>query len=429
MSVFPVPDAHGLYATMRDYPYDCTEQLSARGLTLVNLLPQLSEADAAEARTLVPQLIARLYARQNADGGFSYWGGGKSDSWVSSMAGVLLVQAQKAGFEVNDGVLKAWKAYQEKLSQAYRIAGNSLFSQADEAYRLYSLAVAGASSQAGMNRLREGTGLTPQAQWLLASAYALSGKASTANTLLNGVGRDFPEYSPYNLTYGSATRDRFAALEALVLCDRMGEAMSLAQDLTADTRFSTQETAFAAVALARLFQKAPNREARTVLENGVLTNNSEGTVYVTVATLTREAQPASSNGLDLEIRYVDADGTPVNPSSLKQGTRFTARIKVQSKQAGRDLENLALSLNVPSGWEIVNERMAGGADDGYDHKDIRDNAVRWYFALPAGRFKTFSVQLRAAYEGRFVLPATTVEAMYEPAVQAATAAGVAVVQP
>ena len=161
---------------MRDYPYDCTEQLSARGLTLVNLLPQLSEADAAEARALVPGIIARLYARQNADGGFAYWGGGKSDSWVSSMAGVLLVQAQKAGFEVNDGVVKAWKAYQEKLSQAYRIAGNSLFSQADEAYRLYSLAVAGASSQAGMNRLREAKELTPQAQWLLASAYALSGK-------------------------------------------------------------------------------------------------------------------------------------------------------------------------------------------------------------------------------------------------------------
>jgi len=429
VSAFPVPDAHGLYAGMRDYPYDCTEQLSARGLTLVNLLPQLNEADAAEARTLVPQIIARLYARQNADGGFCYWGGGQSDSWVSSMAGVLLVQAQKAGFEVNDGVVKAWKTYQEKLSQAYRIAGNSLFSQADEAYRLYSLAVAGASSQAGMNRLREGAGLTPQAQWLLASAYALSGKASTANTILNSVGRDFPEYSPYNLTYGSATRDRFAALEALVLCDRMNEAMSLAQELMLDKTLSTQETAFAAVALARLFQKVPTREAQTVLENGVLTNNSEGTVYVTVATTSREPQPASSNGLGIEVSYVDADGAPVNANTLAQGTRFTARIKVQSKQVGRDLQNLALSLNVPSGWEIVNDRMAGGAEDGYDHKDIRDNAVRWYFALPAGRFKTFSVQLRAAYEGRFALPATVVEAMYEPTVQAATAAGTAVVKP
>ena len=429
VSAFPVPDAHGLYAAMRDYPYDCTEQLSARGLTLVNLLPQLNSVDSTEACSLMPGIIARLYARQNADGGFAYWGGGKSDSWVSSMAGILLVQAQKAGFEVNDGVVKAWKAYQEKLSQAYRIAGNSLFSQADEAYRLYSLAVAGASSQAGMNRLREGLGLTPQAQWLLASAYALSGKTSTANAILNSVGRDFPEYSPYNLTYGSATRDRFAALEALVLCGRMGEAMSLAQELPLERTLSTQESAFAAVALARLFRKVPTREAQTVLDNGVLTNNSEGTVYVTLATVSREALPASANGLGLEVSYVDADGVPVNPAALKQGTRFTARINVQSKQAGRDLQHLALSLNVPSGWEIVNDRMAGGAEDGYDHKDIRDNAVRWYFALPAGRFKTFSVQLRAAYEGQFVLPATTVEAMYEPGVAASTAPGSAVVLP
>ncbi len=429
VSAFPVPDAHGLYAAMRDYPYDCTEQLSARGLTLVNLLPQLNSVDSTEACSLMPGIIARLYARQNADGGFAYWGGGKSDSWVSSMAGILLVQAQKAGFEVNNGVVKAWRTYQEKLSQAYRIAGNSLFSQADEAYRLYSLAVAGASSQAGMNRLREAKELTAQARWLLASAYALSGKASTAGAVLDAVGHDFPEYSPYNLTYGSATRDRFAALEALVLCDRMNEAMSLAQELMLDKTLSTQETAFAAVALARLFQKVPTREAQTVLENGVLTNNSEGTVYVTVATTSREAQPASSNGLGIEVSYVDADGAPVNANALAQGTRFTARIKVQSKQVGRDLQNLALSLNVPSGWEIVNDRMAGGAEDGYDHKDIRDNAVRWYFALPAGRFKTFSVQLRAAYEGRFALPATVVEAMYEPTVQAATAAGTALVQP
>ena len=71
--------------------------------------------------------------------------------------------------------------------------------------------------------------------------------------------------------------------------------------------------------------------------------------------------------------------------------------------------------------------MAGASDEGYDHKDIRDNAVRWYFALPAGRLKTFQVQLRAAYEGRYLLPSTVCEAMYEPTVNAATASGVAAV--
>ena len=425
VSGYPAPDMHALFAQMRDYPYDCSEQLSARGLVMVNLLPQLSEADAATARELLPDIIARLYARQGADGGFSYWGGGQSDTWVSSMAGVLLSQASKAGFEVNEGVVKAWTLYQQKLSQAYRVAGGSLFSQADEAFRLYSLAVAGAPSQAGMNRLREAGGLSGQAKWLLSSAYSLSGKGATAGSILDATERDFPEYTPYNLTYGSAVRDRFAALEALVLCDRMAEAMTMAQPV--ERTLSTQEAAFAAIAYGRLFEKVPTKEVSASVENGVLKNKSEGPVYVTLSTTTREARQALSQGLSVEVKYQDGSGAAVNPAAVKQGTRFTATVKVQSLQAGRDLENLALSFAVPSGWEIVNERMAGATEGGYDHKDIRDTAVRWYFALPAGRYKTFSVQLRAAYEGRYVLPATVCEALYEPTVSASTAAGVAVV--
>ena len=52
-------------------------------------------------------------------------------------------------------ILGTWLAYQQKLSQAYRVAGSSLFSQADEAFRLYSLAVAGEASLSGMNRLND----------------------------------------------------------------------------------------------------------------------------------------------------------------------------------------------------------------------------------------------------------------------------------
>ena len=422
---YPAPDMHALFIQMRDYPYDCSEQLSARGLVMVNLLPQLSEADAAEARALIPELIKRLYARQEADGGFSYWDGGRSDSWVSSMAGVFLSKASQAGFEVNEGVVGGWLAYQQKLSQAYRIAGSSLFSQADEAFRLYSLAVAGAASQAGMNRLREAGALSAQAKWLLASAYALSGKASTATGVLEGTTREFPEYTPYNITYGSAARDRYAALEALVLCGNLAEALSMAQP--PERTLSTQEAAFAALAYGRLFQKVPTTDVKTTLADGILKNESNGPVYITLSTTTREARQAASNGLSLEVKYLDASGAAVNPAALKQGTRFMAVLKVQSKQAGRDLENLALSFALPSGWEIVNERLAGASDGGYDHADIRDNAVRWYFALPAGRSKTFTVQLRAAYEGKYVFPATVCEALYEPVVNASTAAGTAVV--
>ena len=418
---YPAPDAHALFVQMRDYPYDCSEQLSARGLVMVNLLPQLSEADAAEARELIPEIVKRLYARQEADGGFAYWDGGRSDSWVSSMAGTFLAQAARAGFEVNEGVTGSWLAYQQKLSQAYRVAGSSLFSQADEAFRLYSLAVAGEASLSGMNRLREAGELSSQARWLLSSAYALSGKGATATAVLEGTSREFPEYTPYNLTYGGAERDRYAAMEALVLCGNMAEALSMAR--VPEHALSTQEAAFAALAYGRLYRKVPTTDVKTSLADGVLRNDSNGPVYVTLSTTTREARQAASNGLSLEVKYTDASGAPVNPAALRQGTRFTAVLKVQSAQAGRDLENLALSYTVPSGWEIVNERLSGVPGSGYDHQDIRDTAVRWYFALPAGRSKTFTVQLRAAYEGKYVLPATVCEALYEPVVNASTAAG------
>ena len=47
----------------------------------------------------------------------------------------------------------------------------------------------------------------------------------------------------------------------------------------------------------------------------------------------------------------------------------------------------------------------------------------WFFGLPAARSKTFTVQLRAAYEGVYALPAVVCEAMYDPAVNACTASG------
>ena len=116
----------------------------------------------------------------------------------------------------------------------------------------------------------------------------------------------------------------------------------------------------------------------------------------------------------------------VNPASLPQGTRFIATVKVTNTSSAKAYENLALSFPVPSGWEIQNERLTGGSgEDAYDHKDIRDDRVNWFFALPAGRYKTFTVQLRAAYEGRYMQPSVVAEAMYEPAVQAATASGTA----
>ena len=441
LSVFPAIDAAALFADMKNYPYSCGEQLSAKGLTYLHLLPMLPENLALEARELIPGIVSALYARQNADGGFGYWGGGASSTWVSSMAGQFLSEASKAGFEVNSGVLKAWKGYQEKMVKVFRLAPGQMFDNLDQAYRLYTMAVAGIDAAAGMNRLREAGDIGERASWMLASAYAVSGKKDTARKLLESVGRDFPEYEPYNITYGNSYRDRMVALEALSLVGNTADALAFARENVPSRSLSTQESAFAAMAYDRLFKVMPTQAVNAKLDgkdvvsaasmvtvgSGLLENASDGALYVTVCKISREpSSKALSSGLGLEVRYVDDDGRALNPASLKQGTRMKAVVKV-TNLTGRALENLSLSLAVPSGWEIVNDRLVGGASEGYDYKDIRDARVDWFYALPAGRFKTFEVQLRAAYEGTYVLPSVVAGAMYEPAVAASTAAGTAVV--
>ena len=441
ISGFPCPDAGAIFRKMEDYPYDCTEQLSARGLTLLYLAPILGE----DVSGTIPGIISKIYARQGADGGFGYWPGGYSHSWVSSMAGFFLASCRKQGYEVSDAVLKDWVRYQKKMSQAFRIAGNSIFSNLDEAFRLYSLVVAGEAQVAAMNRLGEASGIGDQAAWALSSALALSGRQNAAREKIKGISREIREYSPESSTFGTPLRDRLFAMEALALTGDVSSAMDIAREIPSATALSTQEACFASVALSRLWEQVPtsvinvkvgNSEVKTaksmvsvpVTSSCEAVNNSDGPVWASLVTTSRE--PVSkeiSNSLKLDVRYVDENGAAVNPSSLKQGTVVKVTVKVSNLLKERDIRNVALDLPVPSGWEIRNERLFDDDGTGYDYKDVRDDRVRWFFNLPARTSRTFTLKVRAAYEGSYILPAVTAEAMYEPSVSACTASGKAVV--
>lgn len=80
---------------------------------------------------------------------------------------------------------------------------------------------------------------------------------------------------------------------------------------------------------------------------------------------------------------------------------------------GEYSQSMALTYQVPSGWEIWNERLIAGEENPQvTHKDIRDDRICWYFSLRQGKAKSFTVRLRAAYTGVFVLPPTVCEDMY-----------------
>ena len=462
LASFPAMDFEALFTFLKDYSYNCSEQISSRGIGLLSIRDFLPEAKKQEADRLIPELLQQLSMRQLGNGGFSYWPGSvtDADNWVSSMAGWFMILASQNGFSVSKGVLASWARYQKRTVQDYRNNDGKGLRDLEQAFRLYTLALKGEPENGAMNRLRESQTLSAQAGWVLASAYAAAGKKNVAKEIIEGLKTDFQDYDEPGRTYGSPIRDKALAMEALILTDGLPEAMDVAQEIAKYMSahwYSTQEAAFSAKAMGDLAGKANTgalncevsqgtnvmnvNSAKSVRNVSLATgeggadvkNDSEGSVY---ATLTVSSVPRAgartepkASGLSLSVGYISSDGKALNPADIPQGTEFTASVTVGNTSGIRDYTNLALTEVVPSGWEIFNERLFGseGSSPAYDHMDIRDDRVVWHFNLPKGTSRTFRIKMRAAYEGVFVLPAIKCEALYDSRVSVNNASGTATV--
>ena len=459
LASFPSVDFEGIFTFLRDYRYNCSEQIAARGISLVSIRDMLPEAKKHEADRLIPELLQQLYLRQLGDGGFGYWpGASDADNWVSSMAGQFMTLASQNGFSVSKGVLASWARYQKKNIQNYRNQDNGNLRDLEQAYRLYTLALKGEPENGAMNRLKESGNLSRQASWMLASAYAAAGKKNVAKEMLANLKKDFSENPETYRTFGSPVRDKAIAMEACVLTDMIPEALDLAREI-ADAMssgwYTTQEASFVTRAMNLLSGKVNTgilsavvtqkgnemqvKSAKSVCNvnldtetGGVdIKNTSDGSIHATLVTSSIPKPgtrvEARYNGLSLSVSYLSEDGKLLNPSSIPQGTDFTVSINVGNVSGIKDYTHLALTEVVPSGWEIFNERLFGSGDGLCDYMDIRDDRVVWHFDLPRGTAKTFKIKMRAAYQGSFNLPPVRCEAMYDARISANTVSGTAAV--
>ncbi len=467
VSAFPSIDVNGVWFYMKHYPHRCTEQLCAKGITLLSIMPQLDEQRRTEAGGMVSEILSELYSRQLSDGSFVYWPGSTLiNPWADAMAGHFMTLASGAGFSVNGGVFGAWRNKVKKYVNAYRAAGDEYDELA--AYSLYVLALSGNAQDGPMNRMKESSSLTPTARALLASAYAVSGRKSVAESILAVSSGNSSAKRPAapSLFFGSALRDDAIFLDAQVLAGNLGAAMELAgrvADGFAKESYTTQTTAFASSALSKLYaltdksavsfryecsfgdggnsenvRTANSLWTRNVVDGATsvrLSNTSRGALYASLAS--RTSVPAgtavreASSGISTVVAYKDMDGMNIRPDKLAQGTDFVAEVTVKNASAA-PLRNLSLSVKVPSGWEIYNSRLFSAEADvsaAYSGCDIRDGEVLYYFDLPKAASRTYALRLSAAYLGEFVLPSVSCEAMYDNSVFARTASGVVRVVP
>lgn len=471
VSRIPSVDISRRFDFLYNYQHHCTEQLASKALPLL-FVGQFKTIDANESEKIksnVQEGIRQLYGRQLPNGGFVYWpGNAVVDEWITSYTGMFLVLAQEKGYAVNQNTLNKWKRFQRAAAQNWRMPPQEnrwLQEQSgvQQAFRLYTLALAGVPEYGAMNRMKEQSGLSLQAKWRLAATYALTSKMKPAEELIFNIQTTVDPYSSQNFIYGSSDRDEAMILETLLLMNRqqaaLQQAKKVSQNLSREEWFSTQSTAFALMAMGRLAEKLSGeldftwnwngqqqpavKSAKSVFEQELSSNPNKGNVTLknlgkgalninltTRVQLLNDTLPPLNNNLRMEVKYTDMNNAPISVTKMKQGTDFMAVITLGNMSGTSDYSNLALTHIIPSGWEVYNEKMRVPGDAttrNYTYQDIRDDRVLTYFDLERGTSKTFTVRLQATYSGNFVLPAIQCEGMYDATAQARTQAGRTVV--
>jgi len=442
------------------YPYGCIEQTTSSVFPQLYLdqVKALSEEEKKTVQRNVKAGIDRLKSFTQRDGGFAYWPGGEdSDSWGTTYAGHFLVEADAKGYLVPNDMIRRWKKYQKNKAQSWRKHQEQYSSELIQAYRLYTLALAGDAELGAMNRLREQTGLPATAAWMLAAAYAKAGQVEAAKALITKLPLQVKPYQEMSYSYGSDIRDKAIILETVLLLGDKTKGFELLKDISAALSnssywMSTQSTAWCLKSVGAFAANEQKGELKfTYTYNGKevsastklpfaqvqlpvegvkagslkLVSETKGTLFVRIiseGTPARGAEEEAENNLVLNVSYMDTDGNPIDPTILEQGKEFVASVRISNPGLRGAYKNMALNQIFPSGWEINNLRLEGTEDrltgDKPTYEDIRDDRVYSYFDLGPNQSKTFRVLLTASYAGKYYLPAVSCEAMYDRSVYA-----------
>lgn len=461
------------YESLIQYPYGCLEQTSSKGygLLYVGEMMDLSPKEKSDMENYLEAALAKITRFQNSDGSFRYWESGTYHQWADLYAGHFLAEAKERGVEVNEDVLRNWTDFTLQKANRWRVEGVSESTQSREeliqAYRLYILAKLNVPAKSAMNRFKNRTLNNQFANVFLGGAYLYSG--------MNDLGKEifYKGINESNTTYNYATFGSTIRNEAIVLMllsqfekgDRVNRYyQNFVQKVNQEHWLSTQEKGFAIMACRYYFGKQAGKanqevkfdisskahqQNRTLKKNtaavytwlpnqikdeAIIENQSEGKLFITKTerAISKELyKSAESDNLSLIVTYTDLNGNEKNLNRIQQGDDI--RIQVQVKNLDIQEQNsLALSVKMPSGWELLNPRMLKTSkeknDGSFEYQDYRDEKVYTYFSLRKNQTKTFRFRAKANLKGEFYLPSIRCEHMYQGSVKASTQARRTIVQ-
>jgi uncharacterized protein YfaS (alpha-2-macroglobulin family) len=459
------------------YPHGCVEQ------TVSKAFPQLYFSDLVKSigtkrKSLedpnynVQEAIRKLSAMQLNNGSMSYWLGGYEESWWGTVyAAHFLNEAKKAGFEVNNSMLDKMYSYmqqkvKEKTSYDYNYYDNGAYRTkqipAKEIfYSLYILSTVGRQDLSIMNYYKANkNSLALDSRYLLASTYQILGDQASARALLPAAFEGEKSVNAFGGSFYSYTRDMAISLNALIDSDPNNPQIGiLAQHLSKQMKeqryLSTQERAFAFIALGKIAKKVNESNVTgEITADGksvgsykggtlVLTKNIAGSTIEFTAKGTGslyyfwEVEGLSADGkvkeednfIRVRKTFYDRNGRLISGTTFDQNDLVVVKITVATTDKS-SVDNVVITDILPAGFEIENPRLSESADMQWiidssipEHFDIRDDRIN-LFTDVSGTAKSYYYVVRAVSKGSFIMGPVSADAMYNGEYHSYNGAGV-----
>jgi len=448
------------------YPYGCVEQ------TVSSVFPQLYLKEFLKKGQSLKKVvdkninagINRLVNFQTYSGGFSYWPGNKEASyWGTNYAGHFLIEAKNRGYHVPAHLFDNWVKFErsQAVSQKHGLLMRT--------YIVYLLALAGKPEMSAMNQLKEGflNEMEDREKWLLAASYFLSGNKKVAKEIERSAGTSTSNYREFSHTYGSGLRDKAIIMNCsqTLKNEKVNRELFeyLGEHLSKDSWYSTQTTAFVLLAVGKYLESNKKGEEELItgsvkfpdgtkesfkvekgsylkvlkdfgknVEVSIDNSSTAKRAYITMSWdgIPIEPTMCKADKLYMKREFLDDDGYKIYPSKIKQGQSFWMHLtgSLESDIYHR-VDEIALQVLLPGGWEIENTRLSNEQLPEWmrimklgkeEYLDIRDDRVIWFFDLPNRRDYDFVVKVNAVTKGDFIMPLTTMEAMYDHSYQTCT---------
>jgi uncharacterized protein YfaS (alpha-2-macroglobulin family) len=445
------------------YPYGCTEQ------TISAAFPQLYYADFSDllnlnsnnklnANTNVLEAIRKIKMRQLYSGAVTLWDNeGTEDWWATVYAAHFLLEAKKAGFDVDNSLLETMLGYlaeklksKQTINYYYNRTLQKKIAPKEVPYSLYVLAIANRSQVSAMNYYKANQQLLAlDGKYLLSAAYAVAGDKRSFSSLLPASFSGEESVQQSGGSYYSATRDEAIALNSLMDVDPGNAqvpvmAKHIANRLKTERYLNTQERAFSFLALGKLARTtAKSNITAEIKSNGKVVGKIDGNDWKAgketlksnnIEIITKgngrlyyswEVEGISASGnykeednyIRVRRTFYDRYGRVITGDTFNQNDLVIVGISLE-KSYSNSIENIVITDLLPAGFEIENPRTKElpGMDwiknaSEPTALDVRDDRIHFFVDATSAK-QNYYYAVRAVSLGQFKQGPVSADAMY-----------------